>query len=162
MPGVNRAVILGNLGKDPEIKTLQDGTKLANFSVATSETWRDKNSGEKKEKTEWHRITVWGENLVRVVEQYVRKGDKIYIEGKIETRKWQNQSGQDQYSTEIVVKGFGGTIQLLGDRRDNGARSGSSSGRLSEREPGYDDGYQQPASRPSSGPNSDLDDEIPF
>lgn len=161
MPGVNRATILGNVGKDPEIRSLNDGTQLATFSVATSETWRDKNSGERKEKTEWHNITVWGENLIKIVQSYVHKGDKIYLEGKIETRKWVGNDGQDRYSTGITLKGFDGKIMLLGDRGRNGGGggSGSSGGRL--RDHGAEnagDSYVAPA----RGSSDNLDDDIPF
>lgn len=162
MAGVNRATLLGNVGRDPEIRSITSGERLANFTVATSETWRDRTSGERKEKTEWHRITVWGDKLVEIVEKYVRKGDKIYIEGKIETRKWTDNAGVERYSTDIVVKGFGGTINLLGDKRRNGADAGGGS-RLGDRDPDprYDQGggYEGGTRRDR---NADLDDEIPF
>ena len=157
MAGLNKACILGNVGREPEIKSTNSGDKLATFSIATSESWRDKSSGERKEKTEWHNITVWGDGLVGIVEKYVKKGDKLYIEGKIETRKWQDQSGNDKYSTGIVLKGFNAVLQLLSDRRN-----GNGGGR--DRDQG--DAYEQPRSGGGGGGGNrsrdDLDDEIPF
>ena len=114
---VNKAIILGFVGNEPEIRSTQDGKNVANFSIATSESWKDKNSGEKKEKTEWHRITAFG-NLADVVKNYVRKGSKVYIEGSIQTRKWVNKEGVDQYTTEIILQGFNSTIQLLDSKKD--------------------------------------------
>ena len=110
---VNKVILIGNLGRDPEIRTMQSGGRVANLSVATSESWRDKASGERKERTEWHRVVVFNENLVRLCESYLRKGSKIYVEGQIETRKWQDQSGQERYSTEIVLRPFRGEITML-------------------------------------------------
>lgn len=165
MGSINRVTIMGNVGRDPEIRSTQDGRRLANLSIATSETWRDRNSGERREKTEWHRVTVWPEKAVEIVEKYVRKGDMILIEGQLETRKWQDQQGNDRYSTEIVVQAFKGGITLIGRiERSNG----NGSGRLAEREAG-DDGYggggygggNGGGARPR-GRNDDLDDEIPF
>jgi single-strand DNA-binding protein len=150
---VNKAIILGRVGKEPEIRSTQNGLRIASFSVATSETWRDKHSGEKKEKTEWHRISVFPENTVKVVEDYVRKGDLILVEGRIETRKWTDQSGADRYSTEIVVTGFHGSITLIG--RTEGRNSG---GGRSDRDVEQAAGGGSGAQRASN----DLDDEIPF
>lgn len=116
---VNKVILIGNVGNDPEVKQMPSGDKVANFSLATSEKWKDKSTGEQKEKTEWHRIVVFG-NLCSVIESYVRKGSKLYIEGRVETRKWQDQSGQDKYSTEIVLRGFGGNMVML-DSKSNGA-----------------------------------------
>lgn len=110
---VNKVILVGNLGSDPEVRTLPSGGKIANFSVATSESWRDKNTGERREKTEWHRIAVFSDGLVRVVEAYLRKGSKVYLEGSLTTRKWQDQSGQDKYSTEVVLQGFNSTLTML-------------------------------------------------
>lgn len=118
MASINRATLLGNVGRDPEIRTLNNGDKVANLSLATSETWKDKNSGERQERTEWHRVTLWG-NLAEIVEKYVRKGSRVYIEGQIETRKWTDQSGNDKYSTEIVARGFNGRLLLL-DKKPEG------------------------------------------
>ena len=120
MAGINKAILVGNVGKDPEIRSLNNGNQVASFSLATSETWRDKSSGERKEKTEWHRISVFQEGLVKVVNDYVRKGAKLYIEGKIETRKWTDNSGQERYTTEIVLSGFDGKLQMLDGRNDGG------------------------------------------
>ena len=126
---VNKVILIGNVGKDPEIRRTQDGRPIANLTLATSETWRDKNTGEKKEKTEWHRIVVFNEGLCKVVEQYVKKGAKLYIEGQLQTRKWQNKEGQDQYSTEVVLQGFNGSLTMLDGRAGAGggmAESGQS------------------------------------
>lgn len=117
---VNKVILIGNVGKDPEIRRTQDGKPIANLTLATSETWRDKNTGEKKEKTEWHRVVVFNEGLCKVVEQYVKKGAKLYIEGQLQTRKWQNKEGNDQYSTEVVLQGFGGTLTMLDGRAGAG------------------------------------------
>src|SRR6185436_15461029 len=114
MASLNRVQLIGNVGRDPEIRSTSSGTRIANFTVATSEQWRDRNSGERQERTEWHRVTVWADGLVKVVDDYVHKGDRIFVEGKIETRKWTDQQGQDRYSTEVVVRQFGGSIILLG------------------------------------------------
>lgn len=112
MSGVNKVIILGNLGQDPEIKHTQSGTAVCNMSIATSESWKDKNTGQKQERTEWHRVVLW-DKLAEIAGEYLRKGSKVYIEGQLQTRKWQDQSGADRYSTEIVVKGFNGTLQML-------------------------------------------------
>ena len=111
--GVNKCIIVGNLGKDPEIRTSQEGKKIANFSVATSESWKDKSTGERKEKTEWHNVVVFNEGLAKVAESYLRKGSKVYLEGSLVTRKWVDKQGQDRYSTEVVLQGFGGTLVML-------------------------------------------------
>ena len=124
---VNKVILVGNLGNDPEVRNLPSGGKVVNLSVATSDQWRDKNTGERKERTEWHRVVIFSEGLVRVAEQYLRKGAKVYIEGSLQTRKWQDQSGQDKYSTEIVLQGFNSTLTMLDGRGDNeGAGSGFS------------------------------------
>lgn len=124
---VNKVILVGNVGKDPEIRRTQDGRPIANISIATSESWRDKNTGEKREKTEWHRVVIFNENLCKVVEQYVKKGAKLYIEGQLQTRKWQDQAGVEKFSTEVVLQGFGGTLTML-DGRNNGAGAGMSDG----------------------------------
>ena len=141
---VNKVMLIGNLGADPEVRSFQNGGKVCNLRIATSETWKDKNTGECKEKTEWHTVAIMAEGLVRVAEQYLRKGSKVYIEGKLQTRKWQDQSGADRYSTEIVLQGLGGTLTML-----DGANGGG--GERSEQ--GV---YDQ------SPPASDLDDDLPF
>lgn len=155
---VNKVILIGNLGRDPEIRTFQNGGKVANLRIATSEQWKDRNSGERKERTEWHSVAIMSEGLVNVVERFLKKGSKVYIEGQLETRKWQDQSGQDRYTTEVVLRGFNGTLQML-DGRDGGASGGRDSS-------GYDD-YDRGGSAPSSAPSgsssrSDYDDEIPF
>jgi single-strand DNA-binding protein len=150
MSWVNKVILVGNLGRDPEIRALQSGGKIANLSLATSETWRDKNSGEKQERTEWHRIVIFNEKLVEVVERYVKKGTKLYVEGQLQTRKWTDNNGQDRYSTEIVLQRFRGEIQILsgGAERDGGGASHGG---------GYGVG-----SGGGGKKNQDLDDEIPF
>src|SRR6266576_1055834 len=120
---INKVILVGNLGKDPEIRRTQDGRPIANLSVATSDTWRDKATGERREKTEWHRVVIFNEGLCRVVEQYLKKGSKIYLEGQLQTRKWQDQSGQDRYSTEVVLQGFNSQLTML-DRGGAGATEG--------------------------------------
>ena len=161
---VNKVILVGNLGKDPEIRRTQDGRPIANLSIATSETWRDKNSGERKEKTEWHRVVIFNEGLCKVAEQYLKKGAKVYIEGALQTRKWTDQSGVEKYSTEVVLQGFNSTLTMLDGR--GGAGGGGSFGD----EPGGDFGSSGPVSstprRPvaagGGGRNSDMDDDIPF
>ncbi|MGI9407677.1 MAG: single-stranded DNA-binding protein [Hyphomicrobiaceae bacterium] len=118
---VNKVILIGNLGQDPEIRQTQDGRPIANLSVATTDSWRDKNSGEKREKTEWHRVVIFSEGLCRVAENYLKKGSKVYIEGALQTRKWQDKNGQDRYSTEVVLQGFGGTLTMLDGRSGGGA-----------------------------------------
>lgn len=147
MSSLNRAQIIGNLGRDPEVKTMRGDKKVANLSVATTEKWKDRNSGEWKEKTEWHRITVFADAFVKFAEDYLRKGSKVYVEGKIQTRKWQDQSGQDKFSTEIVVEQFGGKLLGLDGKQEPRRQSEGSSG---------GDSYG------GGGFGGDLDDEIPF
>ncbi|MCB1312198.1 MAG: single-stranded DNA-binding protein [Sedimentitalea sp.] len=155
---VNKVILIGNLGRDPEVRTFPDGGKLCNLRIATSETWKDRNSGERKERTEWHNVVLRGDGLVRIAEQYLRKGSKIYVEGQLQTRKWQDQSGQDRYSTDVVVAGLGGVMTML-DGRGEGGGSGGGGG-------GYDSGPQDDRYGESGGgsaPSSrDMDDEIPF
>ena len=170
---VNKVILIGNVGADPEIRRTQDGKPIANLRIATSETWRDRNSGERREKTEWHSVVVFNEGLCKVVEQYVKKGAKLYIEGALQTRKWQDRDGQDRYSTEVVLQGFGSTLTMLDGRGEGGGRSvGNDYGSGG----GYDSDYGQSsaprggqsrgnqASQGSSGGNfsRDLDDDIPF
>lgn len=119
MASVNKVILVGNLGQEPEVRTLPSGNKVVNLSVATSETWRDKNSGERKEKTEWHRVVIFSEGLCKVAEAYLHKGSKVYLEGSLQTRKWQDQSGQDKYSTEVVLQGFNATLTMLDGREDS-------------------------------------------
>lgn len=140
---VNKVILVGNLGQDPEIRSFQNGGKVCNLSIATSETWKDKSTGERKERTEWHKVAIMSEPLVRIAEQYLRKGSKVYLEGQLETRKYQAQDGTDRYSTEVVLRPYRGELTLLDGKRDD--QSGG--------------GYQSPGPGPSSG---DMDDQIPF
>ena len=155
---VNKVILVGNLGRDPEIRSTQDGTRVANLSLATSENWRDKNTGERREKTEWHRVVIFNERLVEVAEKYLRKGAKIYIEGQIQTRKWQDQSGADRYSTEVVLNRFRGELTMLDSRRDAEAQGAGDYGGAPSGGAPSGGGPGGPA--PSGG--GDLDDEIPF
>jgi single-strand DNA-binding protein len=140
---VNKAIIVGNVGKDPEVRTMQSGDKIVNLSVATSESWKDKASGERKERTEWHRVVIFNQGIAGIAEKYVRKGSKVYIEGQIETRKWTDGNGVEKYSTEIVLRPFRGELTLLSSQEKNSS---------------YDD--DQPAQKPV--PVDDMEDEIPF
>ncbi len=165
---VNKVILVGNLGRDPEIRSLQDGNKVANLSLATSDTWRDKNSGERRERTEWHRVVIFDEKLCEVAEKYLRKGSKIYIEGQIQTRKWQDQSGQDKYTTEVVLNRFRGTLTMLDSRRDSegGGDYGGGGGDGSYGGSGPSDGGGSSGGGSGGGgpapSGGDLDDEIPF
>jgi single-strand DNA-binding protein len=155
---VNKVIIIGNLGRDPEVRSFQNGGKVCNLRIATSENWKDRNSGERREKTEWHSVAIFTEGLVRIAEQYLKKGSKVYIEGKLQTRKWQNQQGQDQYTTEIVLQGFGGTLTMLDGREGGGNGGGGSSGGG-----GYSGGSGGSGGGSGGGGGTqDLDDEIPF
>ena len=159
---VNKVILIGNLGRDPEVRTFQNGGKVCNLRIATSETWKDRSTGERKERTEWHTVAIFNENLARLAEQYLRKGSKVYIEGKLETRKWQDQSGQDRYSTEVVLRPYGGELTFL-DSRDGGSGSGGYGGGSGSQDPGYESHGQSGDQSP--GPvqsRDDLDDEIPF
>ena len=160
---VNKVILIGNLGRDPEVRSFQNGGKVCNLRIATSENWKDKSTGERREKTEWHSVAIFQEGLVRVAEQYLKKGSKVYIEGQLQTRKWQDQSGADRYSTEVVLQGYGGTLTML-DGRDGGGGGGYGGGG-GQSDPGYGGGGYD--SGPSGGGQSgggsrDLDDEIPF
>jgi single-strand DNA-binding protein len=179
---VNKVIIVGNLGRDPEVRSFPNGGKVVNLRIATSETWRDRQSGERKERTEWHSVAIFNENLGKIAEQYLKKGSTVYIEGQLETRKWQDQSGQDRYTTEVVLRQFRGELTLLGGRGD-GAGGGQGGGGYDDRG-GYDDygssqgggaqgggssggarsgGYSGGGSTGGSGGGrSDLDDDIPF
>ena len=150
---VNKVILVGNLGRDPEVRTFQNGGKVCNLRIATSERWRDRNTGEQRERTEWHSVAIFAEPLARIAEQYLRKGSKVYLEGQLETRKWQDQSGQDRYSTEVVLRPFRGELTLLDSRGDGGGGSG-----------GYERGedFGGGGDRAPAGGRSDLDDEIPF
>ena len=171
---VNKVILIGNVGADPEIRRTQDGRPIANLRIATSETWRDRNSGERREKTEWHNVVVFNEGLCKVVEQYVKKGAKLYIDGALQTRKWQDQTGNDRYSTEVVLQGFNSTLTMLDGRGEGGgAGRGGDFGGSSNFGGGqnYDDYGSRPASGGGSGSASrsggsqlsrDMDDDIPF
>ena len=159
---VNKVILVGNLGRDPEIRRTQDGRPIAQLSIATSESWRDKNTGERKEKTEWHRVVIFSEGLVRVAEQYLRKGSKVYLEGQLQTRKWQDQSGNDKYTTEVVLQRFRGELVLLDSREGGGGGRGAFNEDF-----GSDDfgggGSSRPQSRPQPAAfDTDLDDDVPF
>lgn len=151
---VNKVILIGNLGADPEIRSTQDGRKIANLRVATSENWKDRNTGERREKTEWHRVVVFSDGLVNVIEKYLKKGAKVYLEGQLQTRKWTDQSGMERYSTEVVLQGFNSTLTMLDSRSGGGASSGMS------------DSYGSSAGGSGSSSPSyaaeELDDEIPF
>lgn len=176
---VNKVILIGNLGRDPEVRSFQNGGKVVNLRIATSETWRDRNSGERKERTEWHSVAIFSEPLAKIAEQYLRKGSTVYIEGQLETRKWQDQSGQDRYTTEVVLRPFSGNLTLLGGRGEGGSGGGGGGGY--EDRGGYDDygsgqggggGYGGGGARSGGGGGGaggsagggrpDLDDEIPF
>ncbi len=155
---VNKVILVGNLGRDPEVRTFQNGGKVCNLRIATSERWRDRNTGENRERTEWHTVAIFSEPLVRIAEQYLRKGSSVYLEGQLETRKWQDQSGQDRYSTEVVLRPYKGELTLLGGRGEGSGGGGS------DRSYGSDDRGMQGGGnqdRGYGGP-SDMDDEIPF
>ena len=146
---VNKVILVGNLGADPEIRSFQNGGKVANLRIATSETWKDKNTGERQERTEWHTVAIFSEGLIGVVERFLRKGSKVYVEGQLATRKWQDQSGNDRYSTEVVLRGMNGTLTMLDGAQSGGQPSGGTGGATP---PPQDGGYN----------HIDLNDDIPF
>jgi len=155
---VNKVILVGNLGRDPETRTFQNGGKVCNFAIATSENWKDKNTGERQERTQWHNIAIFSEPIARIAEQYLKKGSKVYIEGQLETRKWQDQSGNDRYSTEVVIRPYGGGLTLLDSRSDSNALSSNEN---------YSSNYKSDEQTSNNQPNQsegigDLDDEIPF
>jgi len=156
---VNKVILIGNLGRDPEIRSTNDGTRVANMSVATSESWRDKTSGERKERTEWHRVVVFNDRLVEIIEKYLKKGSKVYLEGALQTRKWTDQSGQEKYTTEVVLQKFRGELTML-----DGARSSGGEGGFAADEPSAAPAPAAAAGRgkAKAPASSDLDDEIPF
>jgi single-strand DNA-binding protein len=167
---VNKVILIGNLGRDPEVRSFQNGGKVCNLRIATSENWKDRNTGERREKTEWHTVAIFSEPLVRVAEQYLRKGSKVYIEGQLETRKWQDQSGQDRYSTEVVLRPYRSELTMLDGRGEGGGGGGgggyggSSGGDYGGGGGGYGGDYDGGRSQGGGGGGSsrDLDDEIPF
>jgi|TARA_B100000767_G_scaffold99786_1_gene95783 single-strand DNA-binding protein len=149
---LNKVMIIGNLGADPEVRTFQNGNKVCNLRIATSDNWRDKNTGERREKTEWHSVSVFSEGLVKVCEQYLKKGSKVFVEGSLQTRKWQDQSGADRYSTEVVLQGFGGTLTMLDGRNNSNEEFNKSP-----------DNFTPNSNENSLSTNTnDIDDEIPF
>ena len=165
---VNKVTLIGNLGRDPEVRSTQDGMKIVNLSLATSENWKDRNSGERRERTEWHRVVIFNENLARVAEQYLRKGSKIYVEGQLQTRKWTDQNGQDRYTTEVVLQRYRGELTMLDGRGEGGGGGGYGGGGGFNQDQGYGGGGGDMGggdmgggAAPVGGP-SDLDDEIPF
>ncbi|NKX45803.1 single-stranded DNA-binding protein [Roseicyclus persicicus] len=167
---VNKVILIGNLGRDPEVRSFQNGGKVCNLRIATSETWKDRNTGERRERTEWHSVAIFNEGLARIAEQYLRKGSKVYIEGQLETRKWQDQSGQDRYTTEVVLRNYGGSLTLLDGRDGGGSGGGGGYGGGDDRGYGGGDrgGYGDDRGGPGFGGGSggggggDVDDEIPF
>ncbi len=160
---VNKVILVGNLGRDPEVRSFQNGGKVVNLRIATSESWKDKQSGERKERTEWHSVAIFSEPLARIAEQYLRKGSKVYIEGQLETRKWQDQSGADRYSTEVVLRPYRGELTLLDSAGGSGGGGGSSSYDDDRGGGGYGGGSGgYGGGSGGSGGLTDLDDEIPF
>ena len=171
---LNKVMLIGNLGADPEIRSFQNGGKVANLRIATSETWKDRNTGERQERTEWHTVAIFSEGLVGVVERYLRKGSKVYVEGQLQTRKWQDQSGNDRYSTEVVIRGLNGSLTMLdgaqGGGGGGGGYSGGGGGGGGQRSGGNDGGWNQGGGGNGGGGSSsggssnydDLDDDIPF
>jgi single-strand DNA-binding protein len=167
---VNKVILVGNLGNEPEVRNLPSGGKVVNLSVATSERWRDRNTGEQREKTEWHRVVIFSEGLAKVAEQYLRKGSKVYLEGQLQTRKWQDQSGQDKYSTEIVLQGFNASMVLLDGRGEGAGDSGGGGGYRGNDDGGFrgvsnnsgGGGGRRPSSNAPAFESGGLDDDIPF
>jgi single-strand DNA-binding protein len=151
---VNKVILIGNLGADPEVRHTQDGRPIVNLRVATSDSWRDKATGERREKTEWHRVVIFNENLARIAEQYLRKGSKVYLEGALQTRKWEDQSGQERYTTEVVLQGFNGQLTMLDGKQRDGVSEGQSGG--------GDFGRSKPLGGGGQSFDKELDDEIPF
>lgn len=163
---LNKVMLIGNLGADPEIRTMQNGGRVANLSIATSESWKDKNTGERREKTEWHRVVVFNEGIVRVCENYLKKGSKVFVEGQLETRKWQDQSGQDKYSTEIVLKAFNGNLTMLdgrnGDSQGFGQGGGQGGGDYQRQPMAAAGGQNNGGAQQASPVYDDFEDDIPF
>ena len=153
---VNKAILLGNLGRDPEIRSMQSGAKMASFSIATSKRWKDRNTQEQKEKTSWHNIVVFGDGLVDIVEKYVKKGSKIYVEGEIQTRKWQDKDGNDRYTTEVILQGYNSNLTLL-DSRNNPQMSSNNSDQMDQSKSIEDNSLGS-----QTGDSDDLDEDIPF
>ena len=152
---INKVILVGNLGADPEIRQTKDGRPIANISIATGESWKDKNTGERREKTEWHRVVIFNEGLAKIAEQYLRKGSKVYLEGQLQTRKWQDQNGQDKYTTEVVLQGYNGNLTMLDSRQGSSDFAGSSTGSIGS-------GGGDVDSLPPSSQGGDMDGDIPF
>ena len=160
---VNKVILVGNLGRDPEVRSMQDGRSMVNMSVATSVTWRDRQSGERKERTEWHRVVIFNEKLAEVAQKFVRKGSKVYVEGQLSTRKWTDQSGQERYTTEVVIPRFGGALTMLDGRGGGGEGGGGPAGGMDDDMGGNAAPSSGGAGRPASrGSKAELDDDIPF
>jgi single-strand DNA-binding protein len=160
---VNKVILIGNLGRDPESRTFNNGGKVCNLRIATSENWKDKQTGERRERTEWHSVAIFSEGLANVAERYLRKGSKVYIEGQLRTRKWQDQSGNDRYSTEVVIDGFNGSMTMLDGRDGGGGGGGTGGGGDSWGDSGGNGGGQSSGSKPAGGAfDDDLDDDVPF
>ena len=155
---VNKVILIGNLGRDPEVRQTQDGRPVVNFTVATNESWKDRQSGERRERVEWHRVVIFGEGLTDIAQRYLHKGSKVYLEGQLRTNKWTDQSGQERYTTEVVLSGFNAALTMLDSRADGGGGDGGGGG-------GRDYGGGEPAGAPPAAADSaasDLDDDIPF
>ena len=160
---VNKVILVGNLGRDPEIRSSQDGTKIVNLSIATSERWKDRNTGEQRERTEWHRVVIFNENLARLAEQYLRKGSSVYLEGQLQTRKWTDQHGVEKYTTEVVLGRYRGELTFLGGRGDGGGYGDSKGTAPASAVGGTDGGLGgAPASTPPMHGGDGIDDDIPF
>lgn len=151
---INKVILVGNLGADPEVRATQDGREICNLRIATSETWKDRNTGERREKTEWHRVVIFNDNLTRIARDYLRKGSKVYLEGQLQTRKWTDKDGQEKYSTEVVLQNYNGNLTLL-DKREGGGMGGGDSY-------GQEQSYSRPAPQRAPIAEAELDDEIPF
>lgn len=162
---LNKVMLIGNLGADPEIRSFQNGGKVANLRIATSETWKDRNTGERQERTEWHTVAIFSEGLVGVVERFLRKGSKVYVEGQLQTRKWQDQQGNDRYSTEVVIRGMNGSLTMLdGPQGGGGSSRGASQGGYGggQGNSGGGNDWDQGGASSGAGQYDDLDDDIPF
>lgn len=162
---INKVILVGNLGADPDVRQTNDGRPIVNLSIATSDSWRDKNSGERRERTEWHRVVIFSEGLAKVAEQYLRKGSKVYLEGQLQTRKWQDKDGQDRYSTEVVLQGFNSNLTMLDGRNDAGGGNFNDGGRVSQggnSGGGQGGGSSRPSANAPQFDSGPVDDDIPF
>lgn len=159
--GINKVILIGNLGQDPEVKYMPSGDAVANVSIATSESWKDKNTGEQKEKTEWHRVSIFGKTA-EIAGEYLRKGSKVYIEGQLQTRKWQDQNGQDRYTTEVVIRPFNGAMQMLGGKGEQGANHNHPRQQAQQPQQQAPQSQSQQSPKPQHSDMPDFDDDIPF